>query len=231
MASPANILRAKLEEEIITGVLKANSRLDEVSLAERFGVSRTPVREALIQLSTAGLVIKLPHKGNFVAEVGPTLLIEMFDVMGEFEAMAARLASRRASKVEIAAIRQAHQACSEAAVSGDPDEYYYKNEIFHKKILDAAHNSFLTEQSGQLHKRLKAFRRLQLRTRGRMNSSFQEHENVVNAIEAGDLQAAAEEMRNHVVVQGERFADLLATINQNNSELEKTLTNTESLGH
>ncbi len=231
MASPANILRAKLEEEIITGVLKANSRLDEASLAERFGVSRTPVREALIQLSTAGLVIKLPHKGNFVAEVGPTLLIEMFDVMGEFEAMAARLASRRASKEEIAAIRQAHQVCSEAAVSGDPDEYYYKNEIFHKKILDAAHNSFLTEQSGQLHKRLKAFRRLQLRTRGRMNSSFQEHENVVNAIEAGDLQAAAEEMRNHVVVQGERFADLLATINQNNSELEKTLTNTESLGH
>ena len=221
MTSPANILRAKLEEEIITGVLKANSRLDEVTLAQRFGVSRTPVREALIQLSTAGLVIKLAHKGNFVAEVGPTLLLEMFDVMGEFEAMAARLASRRASKDDIAAIRKAHEACSEAAVSGDPDEYYYKNEIFHKKILHAAHNTFLAEQSSQLHKRLKAFRRLQLRTRGRMNSSFQEHDAVVNAIETGDEQAAAEEMRNHVVVQGERFADLLATIKQNNSEMEK----------
>ena len=221
MTSPANILRAKLEEEIITGVLKANTRLDEVTLAERFGVSRTPVREALIQLATAGLVKKLPHKGNFVAEVGPTLLLEMFDVMGEFEAMAARLAARRASKEDIAAIRLAHEACSEAAVGGDPDEYYYKNETFHKKILQAAHNSFLTEQSSQLHRRLKAFRRLQLRTRGRMNTSFNEHDAVVKAIEVGDAQKAAEEMRNHVVVQGERFADLLATIHQNNSEIEK----------
>jgi DNA-binding GntR family transcriptional regulator len=89
MTSPSNILRTKLEEEIITGVLKANTRLDEVSLADRFGVSRTPVREALIQLSAAGLVVKIPHKGHFVSEVGPTLLIEMFDVMGELEAMAA----------------------------------------------------------------------------------------------------------------------------------------------
>ncbi len=92
MTSPANILRSQLEEEIITGLLKENTRLDEVSIAERFGVSRTPVREALIQLTSSGLVVKKPNKGNFVAEVGPTLLIEMFDVMGEFEAMAARLA-------------------------------------------------------------------------------------------------------------------------------------------
>ncbi len=70
MTSPANILRRQLEEEIITGLLKENTRLDEVGLAERFGVSRTPVREALIQLTTAGLVVKRPHKGNFVAEVG-----------------------------------------------------------------------------------------------------------------------------------------------------------------
>lgn len=214
MTSPANILRSQLEEEIITGQLKENTRLDEVSLAERFGVSRTPVREALIQLTAAGLVVKRPHKGNYVAEVGPTLLIEMFDVMAEFEAMAARLAARRASKEDIAAIRTAHQDCSDAVLSGDTDDYYYKNEKFHKTILNAAHNSFLAEQSSILHRRLKAFRRLQLRTRGRMQSSFDEHDEVVNAIEAGDAQKAAIEMRKHVVVQGERFADLLATISQ-----------------
>lgn len=218
MTSPANILRSQLEEEIITGLLKENTRLDEVSLAERFGVSRTPVREALIQLTTAGLVVKRPHKGNFVAEVGPTLLIEMFDVMGEYEAMAARLAARRASKEDIEKIREAHLDCTDAVLSGDTDDYYYKNEKFHKTILTAAHNSFLEEQSGILHRRLKAFRRLQLRTRGRMQSSFDEHNEVVKAIEAGDAQKAANEMRKHVVVQGERFADLLATISQRNAE-------------
>lgn len=221
MTSPSNVLRAQLEEEIITGILKANTRLDEVSLSDRFGVSRTPVREALIQLSTAGLVIKLPNKGHFVAQIGPTLLIEMFDVMGELEAMAARLASRRASEDDIASIREAHQACCEAVTGDDPDDYYYKNETFHKKILDAAHNSFLAEQSGKLHKRLKAFRRLQLRTRGRMNSSFQEHQRVVDAIVAGDSQKAAKEMRKHVVIQGERFADLLAVIQQENDDFDK----------
>jgi len=218
MTSPANKLRSQLEEEIITGVLQENTRLDEASLAERFGVSRTPVREALIQLTTAGLVIKRPNKGNFVAEIGPTLLIEMFDVMAEFEAMAARLAARRASEAEILEIKKSHKDCTEAAQKGDTDDYYYKNETFHKNILKAAHNSFLAEQSSQLHKRLKAFRRLQLRTRGRIKSSYQEHESVVIAIEAGDAEAAANEMRKHVVVQGERFADLLATISQNNSE-------------
>lgn len=223
MTSPANKLSTQLEEEIITGLLKANTKLDEASLAERFGVSRTPVREALIQLTTAGLVIKRPNKGNFVAEVGPTLLIEMFDVMAEFEAMAARLAARRASESEIIAIKKSHNDCTEAAIKGDTDDYYYKNEIFHKNILQAAHNLFLSEQSSQLHKRLKAFRRLQLRTRGRINSSYKEHESVVAAIEAGDGEAAANEMRKHVVVQGERFADLLATISKHNSELNNVV--------
>ena len=218
MQSPAMKLKNQLEEEIITGILKENTRLDEAGLAERFGVSRTPVREALIQLTTAGLVIKRPNKGNFVAEVGPTLLIEMFDVMAEFEAMAARLAARRASEDEILAIKKSHKDCTEAALKGDTEDYFYKNEIFHKTILQAAHNSFLTDQSSQLHKRLKAFRRLQLRTRGRIKSSYEEHESVVAAIEAGDANAAANKMREHVVVQGERFADLLATISKNNSE-------------
>lgn len=207
-------LRDQLEEEILTGILLPGDKLDEVSLAKRFGVSRTPVREALFQLSTAGLVIRQPRRGNFVAEIGPAKLVEMFDVMAELEAMCARLAARRATAQEMEAIRKAHEGCAEVAASEDADTYYYRNELFHQSIRDSSHNAFLCDQTEQLHRRLRPYRRLQLRTRGRMNNSHGEHSEIIEAIANGDAEAAANIMRDHVVVQGERFADLLASIEE-----------------
>ncbi|NIA69103.1 GntR family transcriptional regulator [Pelagibius litoralis] len=205
-------LRDVLEEEILTGVLRPGDRLEELQLAERFGVSRTPIREALFQLSAAGLIEQRPRRGTFVAEVGPKRLMEMFDVMSELEAMCARLAARRATPEDLAALRRAHDGCAAAAERGDFDGYYYENEIFHEKIREASRNGFLVEQADALQKRLKAYRRLQLRARDRLRASFEEHDAVIAAIEAGDAEAAGEAMRGHVTVQGERFADLLASL-------------------
>ncbi|MGH1542427.1 MAG: GntR family transcriptional regulator [Arenicella sp.] len=210
-------LRDSLEEEILTGILLPGEKLDESSLAKRFGVSRTPIREALFQLAAAGLLIHQPRRGNFVAEIGPKRLVEMFDVMAELEAMCARLAARRATDSDIAAIRTAHSACAEMEQSDDADTYYYRNEVFHKTIRSASHNSFLAKQTEQLHRRLRAYRRLQLRTRGRINTSHKEHTSIIDAIENGQAEAAATIMREHVVVQGERFADLLASIDEQKS--------------
>lgn len=212
MEKRAERLRDVLEEEILTGVLSPGDRLEELLLAERFGVSRTPIREALFQLSAAGLIEQRPRRGTFVAEVGPRRLMEMFDVMAELEAMCARLAARRAAPEDLAALRAAHEACEQAAERGDCDGYYYENEIFHERIRDASRNEFLIEQASALQKRLKAYRRLQLRARDRVRASFAEHDTIVAAIEAGDAEAAAEAMRGHVAVQGERFADLLASL-------------------
>ncbi len=207
-------LRDVLEEEILTGVLRLGDRLEELQLAERFGVSRTPIREALFQLSAAGLIEQRPRRGTFVAEVGPRRLMEMFDVMAELEAMCARLAARRATAEDLAALRKAHEGCAQAAERGDCDGYYYENEIFHESIRAASRNEFLVEQADALQKRLKAYRRLQLRARDRLRASFAEHEAIVAAIEAGEVETAAEAMRGHVMVQGERFADLLASLEQ-----------------
>ena len=212
MEKRADGLRDALEEEILTGVLQPGERLEEVALAERFGVSRTPIREALFQLSAAGLIEQRPRRGTFVAEIGPRRLMEMFDVMAELEAMCARLAARRAAPEDLREIRAAHEACATAAAQGDRDGYYYRNEIFHEKIRLASRNQFLVEQADALQKRLKAYRRLQLRTRGRVHASFDEHEAVIAAIEAGDEEAAARAMRSHVAIQGERFTDLLASL-------------------
>jgi DNA-binding GntR family transcriptional regulator len=205
-------LREAIEEQIATGVRRPGTRLDEQELAAEFGVSRTPIREALIQLGAAGVVEMRPRRGAIVAEVGPARLCEMFELMADLEAMCARLAARRISDAEQKQLLQAHQACEVARDAQDPDEYYRRNEVFHHRIYAASHNGFLAEQALALSRRLRPYRRLQLRVRNRMQTSYSEHQAVVDAILAGDGEAAAEALRGHVTVQGERFADLVASL-------------------
>lgn len=203
-------LREQIEEQIATGQLPPGSALDEVALATQFGVSRTPVREALIQLTAEGLVELRPRRGAVVASVGPARLLEMFEVMAELEAMCARLAARRMSEAEQAELLAAHRACE--AARGDPDAYFYCNERFHNAIYAGSHNGFLAEEAAALQRRLRPYRRLQLRVRDRMANSFAEHEAVVAALQAGDAAAAGNALRRHVSVQGERFGDLVASL-------------------
>jgi DNA-binding GntR family transcriptional regulator len=205
-------LREQIEEQIATGQLAPGSALDEATLAERFGVSRTPVREALIQLAAEGLIEIRPRRGAVVASLGPTRLLEMFEVMAELEAMCARLAARRMTEAERAELNRAHLACE--AARDDPDAYFYCNERFHAVIYAGSHNGFLAEQAAQLHRRLRPYRRLQLRVRDRMASSYAEHSAVVAALVAGDAAGAATALRQHVSVQGERFGDLVASLSE-----------------
>lgn len=203
-------LRAALETDILTGAIAPDARLDEASLAKRFGVSRTPIREALQALAAAGLITIRPRRGATVNAPDFRRLIEMFDLMAEMEALCARQAARRLTPPDRAAILATLEACRAAAEIGDTDTYYYENERFHQAIYAASQNGFVAEQALALQKRLASYRRLQLRVRNRMMSSFAEHEAIVQAILAGDEELAAQRLRGHVVVQSERFGDLLA---------------------
>lgn len=205
-------LRDEIENEILTGRLPPGTRLDEVPLAARFGVSRTPIREALMQLSAAGLIEIRPRRGAIVTEIGAERLVEMFAVMAELESMAGRLAARRHTETDAAALRATLDACRAAALAGETDVYYYENEQFHHAIYAASYNGFLIEQCTGLHRRLKPYRRLQLRVGNRMVTSLAEHEAVVGAILARDGQAAADALRDHIAIQGERFGDLVASL-------------------
>lgn len=207
-------LRDALEQEIATGELEPGTRLDEVTLAERFGVSRTPIREALLELAGSGLVEHRPRRGAVVAQLSVARLFEMFEVMAELEGMCVRLAVRRMSDWEQAALREACEACAAAAEAGDTDAYYYENGRFHDVIYSACGNSFLTEEARRLHRRLKPYRRLQLRVNNRMMTSLSEHRGIVEAIEAGDHDAAETRLKAHIAVQGERFSDLVANLNR-----------------
>ncbi len=104
-------LAEQIEERIAVGTFPPGARLDETELATLFGVSRTPIREALIQLASVGLIETRPRRGATVAEIGPHRVVEMFEVMGEIEAMCGRLAARRISPEEQQALRAAHGAC------------------------------------------------------------------------------------------------------------------------
>ena len=214
MKSRSEELRETIEEMIAVGTLAPGQHLDETELAARFKVSRTPIRETLIQLASMGLVVIRPRRGAVVAELGPQQLVEMFEVMSELEATCARLAARRMTPLEQQALLGAHQACKGASAARDPDDYYYKNEVFHYAIYTGSHNQFLIEQARSLSRRLRPYRRLQLRVRDRLPTSFAEHDGLVQAIVNGDGELAAQRARDHVMIQGQRFADLMASLPQ-----------------
>ncbi len=140
----------------------------------------------------------------------PHHLIAMFETMAEIEAACGRLAARRLRTADRTALEAALAACAEAASREDCEAYYAENYVFHGLIYRATRNAFLADQALGLHRRLAPYRRLQLRVRQRLPQSLAEHEGVVAALVAGDETAAAERLRGHVIVQGDRFADLIA---------------------
>ena len=206
----ADALRLELEGDIVTGRFQPGDKLDEQTLADRFGVSRTPLREALGQLAASGLVKLLPRRGAFVASLGFRDIIERFETMAALEAMAGGLAARRIDGAGRRALEAALVACRENAESGDSDSYYLVNERFHHVIYEQSHNDYLGEEARKLHQRLRPYRRLQLRAGARVGTSLAEHERIVAAIFSGDIAAAEAELKSHILVQGDRLNDFLA---------------------
>ncbi len=207
----ADQLRDQIEDDIVTGTLAPGTRLDEQELAARFSVSRTPIREAIAHLAAAGLVTSRPGRGAFVAAFGVRDIVERFEVMAALEGMCGRLAARRITEAGRAALIETHKACRRAAADGDPDPYYYENERFHTAIYDAGRNVFLAEQAQHLRRRLKPFRRLQLRLPNRVPQSLAEHDGIVAAILTGAADEAERRLKDHILIQGERLTDLVAT--------------------
>ncbi|MGR3793278.1 GntR family transcriptional regulator [Vannielia sp. SX4] len=204
----------ELEGLILGGVFTPGERLDEVQLADRFAVSRTPLREAFHRLALSGLVEHIPHRGTFVRQPGPVELIEMFEVMAELEATCARLAAARITDEALDDMRATNARCLAAVEAADHDGYYHENERFHAILYRQSGNGFLEGECLRLHKRLMPFRRMQLRLRGRLRQSMSEHEAIVEALQRGAADEAAEALRAHVAVQGEKFHHLMAGLKQ-----------------
>jgi len=211
----ADHLRRALEAEILSGALAPGARLDETLLAKRFGVSRTPVREALLQLSSSGLIEMRPRQGALVSKVSAKTLFEMFEVMSELEGQCARLSAQRMTPEERIRLEEAYQACLRAAEAGNADDYYDANQLFHEAVYQGSHNAFLEQQTINLRNRLAAYRRIQLRRSRRIPASLAEHEAVMRAILEDREEDAEAAMRGHVSIQGDSFIDLLSSLESN----------------
>ncbi|MFD1910972.1 GntR family transcriptional regulator [Halodurantibacterium flavum] len=214
MPSQPNVsrIRQSLETAILSGDYLPGARLDPEALARSFGCSRTPIRDALQQLESSGLVQVQPKCGTFVTQWSVEELAERFEVMAEVEASCARLAARRISEAELADFTAAHEGCVAAAQTGDVEDYYLANTRFHRCLYMATHNRFLVDEATRLHRMLQPYRRLQLRGRNRIAGSLAEHEAILTAVGRGDAEGAGQATHTHIIVQGDRFHDLIAAI-------------------
>ncbi|MFN3615275.1 MAG: GntR family transcriptional regulator [Rubrimonas sp.] len=191
-------LAQALSARILGGALAPGVRLDEQGLAEAFGVSRTPVREALAQLAAMGLVERRPHRGVVVAGLSMDRLLHMFELMTELEGVCARLAALRMTDEERAALRAGHMAARAPAEAGEAAAYADFNRAFHAAIYAGAHNPAIVETTQDARNRLAPFRRAQFALEGRPLASWHEHDAVISAIEARDAERAAAAMRRHI---------------------------------
>jgi DNA-binding GntR family transcriptional regulator len=207
-ATHAERLRRELADAIADGRLAPGTALDETGLAQRFGVSRTPVREALRQLAAAGLIVHRPHRGAQVARVSDERLDQMFQVMADLEAAAAGYAAAVATAPERAELESLHAHAAHLVQRGDRAAYAEANDGFHAFIYRASHNDFLLETVLSVRARVNPFRRAQFASLGRLADSHHEHDLVVEAILRGDRDAAARHMRDHLMASRQSYSGL-----------------------
>ena len=182
-------------EAIDSHIYTPGDRLVESELAERLGVSRTPVREALQRLETQNLLTR-DGRSLIVASLDHTQMAELYVVRGELEGLAAQLAARHATPEEVQVLRDMLEA--DKALAGDPSALARANRRFHKQIHLASHNRFLVQQLDLVHRSMALLATTSISAEGRSADTLKEHEEIVTAIEAGDGPAAGQALRNHI---------------------------------
>jgi len=183
-------------EAIDAGLYKPGDRLVESELAERFGVSRTPVREALQRLETQSMLTR-DGRSLIVASLDHNQLAELYAVRTELEGLAARLAARHATDEEMRVLRSMVDE-DQALLGGDPRTLSRANKRFHKQIHLASHNRFLVQQLDLVHRSMALMATTSFAAEGRDAIGLAEHDAIVAAIEARDGEAAYQALRGHI---------------------------------
>lgn len=206
----AEVLHRELEQAILKGDIKPGDRLDEQEIAQRFGVSRTPVREAFRLLGAHDLVDLRSRQGVVVRKIGINTLLEMFQVMAELEGLCARLASRRMLPSQVLDLQQAHEKLQICAAGTDVDEFNALNITFHGIIHEGARNVYLAQETRQLRNRVAPFLRRVTYKPHRFHTTIPEHQAIIDAIATHDAEKAHAAMRLHVNLLGDDLTDFIA---------------------
>ena len=180
---------------IDSGVYRPGERLVESELAERFGVSRTPIREALQRLETQSLLAR-DGRSLIVASLDHNQLSELYVVRAELEGLAARLAARHATPEEVRVLKE--MVAKDHALLGNPDAMSRANRRFHRQVHLASHNRYLVQQLELVHRSMALLATTSLAAEGRDEAALSEHIGIVGAIETGDAVAADNALRTHI---------------------------------
>ncbi|MDB5558605.1 MAG: transcriptional regulator, GntR family [Enterovirga sp.] len=188
----------RIRELIRDGELEPRARVNELELSERFGISRTPLREAIKILATEGLLELLPNKGARVASISAEETDEVIEVVAGLEATAAELACRAITEEEIAAIAAKHARMVEAWREGDNVAYFTLNREIHEAIMAAARNATLQGIYATLSGRIQRARYAAHKTPQQWQRAVDEHEDMLRLLKARDGEALAAVMRRHI---------------------------------
>ena len=202
-------VRRALEADIRFGRLPPGSALAVKDVAERFSISRTPAKEALLQLAASGLVIFQPRRGAVVVKLDPMEVFGMLEVIVILESAAARLCARRMTEAHRAELMSVQQEAGSAVERGDIGAYTLANLKIHELIYKGASNDCLHQSILTIRNRVSTSRPITFERSGRMKSSHREHTAIVDAIVQGDEDAANEAMTAHITVGGTAQAELM----------------------
>jgi len=189
-----------LVKDILSGAVEPGARLDEPSICRKFGVSRTPIREALRRLSGTGLVEVAPRRGVTVTRIDVEQLNNMFEALAEFEGLCARLSAVRMTTLEKKRLEMLNAGRQKRVADGDKDLAGLNNE-FHEFIYQGAHNPSIASVARGFRQRLAPFRALQF-VPGQTEYQFHEHDGIVAAIVASDTPRSFALMRDHITGTG-----------------------------
>jgi DNA-binding GntR family transcriptional regulator len=187
-------------------------RLDERKLAQDFGISRTPVREAMAQLESEGFVRMVPRRGIYVVRKTKREVIEMITAWAALESMAARLVTENALDDDIKTLRRMFSSFLDGAVRAHLDEYSEVNIEFHQSIVRMSQNHVLIEMAENLFTHMRMIRRKTIVEKDRADRSIRDHMNIIEALEARSTDRAEKLVRDHALGLAEhvaKFADYL----------------------
>jgi DNA-binding GntR family transcriptional regulator len=185
---------------------RTDIRLDERQLAQDFGISRTPVREAMAQLEREGFVRSVPRRGVYVVRKTKEEVIEMITAWAALESMAARLITERASDADIAGLRRMFATFEDDKLHAKLDEYSEVNINFHQTIIELSGNQVLIRLAENLFTHMRMIRRETIGEEDRVDRSIRDHMNIIQALEARDTERAEDLVRQHALGLAEHVA-------------------------
>lgn len=208
----ADEIRQLLEDEINGGRLLPGDALDERELAARFSVSRTPVREAIGQLAAQGLVKSFPRQGVYVARMSIQELLGMFELLAELEGICAKYCARRLTEPQRSRLVAVHERSRKHVEANDARGYSQSNVDFHELLYIGCHNAFLAQELRTIRRRTQMYRLNAFQQPGRIRTSHEDHQRVLDAILRGDADAAQQAMVEHISIGGKGFAEFVSTL-------------------